>query len=194
MSIFDTWKGTIELNGSRVDTLDFNRLNVGDGVKIHLTPVGFKETERKQSEVVLHSDDDEYIIKVRAWMTKPSTPDFDFMDKFNKGIPMPLRVMVGTVNKETEKMFHMTLHGDILQEVTQTCMCCGKPITNEVSKYFGLGPVCGSHNYVNPFSSKEELKKAVGEYRTRLQNTTWDGWIPKSAIESKTRKNIVDND
>ena len=30
--------------------------------------------------------------------------------------------------------------------------------------------------------TKEELMKAVGDYRKELQNITWEGWIIKSAI------------
>ena len=44
-------------------------------------------------------------------------------------------------------------------------MKCGKAITNDVSKYFGMGPECGNHNYINPFGSVEELKSAVSNYK-----------------------------
>lgn len=180
MSVFDNWQGTIEINGTSQSIED-----VKGAVSIHLYPIGYQKhtdtTPKRTVETV--NDSATYLVKVRAWMTKESTPDFDFMDKFNKGIPMPFRVMVGTINKETEKMYQMTLHGDIVQEVSQTCMCCGKPITNDVSKYFGMGPVCGNHNYVNPFATREELRNAVKEYRARLQKVVWEGWIPKSAIE-----------
>lgn len=180
MSIFDSWNGKIEINGVQQDIED-----VHGAVSIHLIPKGFvEEKEAPKSSVIDYDSQENYIVKVKAWMTKPSTPEFNFMEKFNKDIPMPLRVMVGRILKESPKMLYMSLHGEILEEVTQTCMCCGKPITNEVSKYFGLGPVCGRHNYVNPFKTKEELKKAVGEYRERLHQLTWEGWIPQSAIES----------
>ena len=181
MEFLKNWNGTIEINGK--DPNDVDMFNIKGAISIHLMPVGYSKPVEYKLSVEPEVDDKEYKIKVRAWMTKASTPDFNFMDKFNGGIPMPMRIMVGTVNKQTEKMYHMTLHGDILEEITQTCMCCGKPITNEVSKYFGMGPVCGQHNYVNPFNSKEELKEAVAQYKEKLRNITWTGWIPKSAIE-----------
>jgi hypothetical protein len=91
--------------------------------------------------------------------------------------------MVGTVEKETSGMVYMHLHGDITSTVTQYCMRCGKPITNQVSQFFGMGPECGGHNYTNPFESEEELKSAVERYRAEyLQKITWSGWIIKSAI------------
>ena len=36
-----------------------------------------------------------YKIKVRQYMTKPASPEFDFHNKWNNGEPMPMRVMVG---------------------------------------------------------------------------------------------------
>lgn len=181
LEILKNWDGTAEINGQ--DASQVNIDNLTGAISIHLMPKGFKPVVARSQEGQ-PIDSSVYKIKVRAWMTKG---DFDFMEKWNNNVPMPLRVMVGTVNKVTEKMVNMTLHGDILEEVTQTCMCCGKPITNEISKYFGMGPVCGQHNYVNPFSSKEELKQAVADYRVKLQNITWTGWIPKSAIDELER-------
>ena len=105
------------------------------------------------------------------------------MKQWNNDNPMPLRTMIGTVEKETRGMVYMKLHADITEEKTQRCLCCGRPITNPVSQYFGMGPECGGHKYVNPFYSKEELEKAVQDYRENvLKNITWEGWIIKSAI------------
>ena len=95
---------------------------------------------------------------------------------------MPLRTMIGTIEKETRGMVYMKLHGDIYAERICTCMKCGRTLTNPVSQYFGIGPECGGHNYINPFNSEEELKAAVSEYRKTLQNITWEGWIIKSGL------------
>lgn len=128
-------------------------------------------------------------ITVKSYMTQKSTPTFDFMSKWNNDTPMPLRVMYGTKLEETRGMVKMQLHGDILanEGPLDVCMKCGKPITNKVSRYFGMGPVCGQHNYVNPFSSEEELNQAVADYRKVLRDITWTGWIIKSAIISEEK-------
>lgn len=128
-------------------------------------------------------------ITVKSYMTQKSTPTFDFMSKWNNDIPMPLRVMYGTKLEETRGMVKMQLHGDILanEGPVDACMKCGKSITNKVSRYFGMGPVCGQHNYVNPFSSEEELNQAVADYRKVLRDITWTGWIIKSAIISEEK-------
>ena len=127
----------------------------------------------------------EYMIEVKPWMTLKSSDGFDFMKKFNNDNPMPLVIMY-TSGKlaETKGMVKMTLHGDIKQRITQRCMACGRPITNKVSQFFGIGPICGGHNYVSPFDTEEELNAAVASYREKLVNTIWTGMIAKSAIKS----------
>lgn len=125
-------------------------------------------------------------ITVKQYMTKPATPDFDFMAKWNLNRPMPLRTMVGEVLQETKGMVKMRLHGDITSERTAFCLKCGRPLTNPVSAFFGMGPECGGHGYTNPFSSEEELRAAVSNYRgTVLRNIQWEGWIIRSAIERR---------
>lgn len=122
-------------------------------------------------------------IFVKSYMTKKSTPEFDFMAKWNNDNPMPLREMVvDEYVKETRGMVYIKCHADILQRVTVRCMCCGRPLTNKVSQFFGLGIECGKHNYVNPFDTEEELNQAVADYREKLLNIKWEGWIIKSAI------------
>lgn len=123
-----------------------------------------------------------YKITVRQYMTKPATPEFNFMAQWNNDNPMPLRTMVGDIIQETRGMYFMRLHGDITEKVTRTCMKCGREITNPVSQFFGMGPECGNHGYVNPFDTEEELQKAVEAYKKELNNIIWTGWVIKSAI------------
>lgn len=122
-----------------------------------------------------------YKIKVRQYMTKPASPEFDFQDKFNNGIPMPFRVMVGTITKETRGMVQMDCHVEAME--TTVCMRCGRRLTHPVSKLYGIGPECGSHAYINPFESEEELYQNLETLRDSLAKITWSGWIIKSAIE-----------
>ena len=116
-------------------------------------------------------------------MTKKSNKNFDFMKKWNNNQAMPLLVMVGEILKETKNMYYMSLYGDITEKTADACMKCGATITNPVSRYFGMGPYCGHHNYENPFADEETLLIAVNVYRKEyLNKITWQGWIPKSAI------------
>jgi hypothetical protein len=185
------WKGAVEINGVLYDTIEDARKIVSttnisiDYIFLHSAEKSAEKRKITQFEST-PTTAQQYIVTVKQYMTKKSTPSFDFMEKWNSNNPMPLRTMIGTIEKETKGMVYMKLHGDIVAEQTQHCMRCGKTITNPVSQFFGMGPECGGHNYVNPFESEEELKSIVEDYRkNHLQKITWEGWIIKSAITSK---------
>lgn len=121
-----------------------------------------------------------YVIKVRQYMTKPSTPDFDFMEKWNNNVPMPFRVMTGKVVKETRGMVMMDLHCAPFK--TDYCMRCGRALTHPVSRLYGIGPECGGHAHINPFETEEQLRAALDDVRAKLADVKWRGWIIKSSI------------
>ena len=123
-----------------------------------------------------------YKITVKKWLTFKSNEYSSFMARWNKDIPMPLVTMCGYYTQESPKMKFWQLHGDIAGKKSTHCMKCGRLLTNPVSEYFGIGPECGGHNYVNPFKSAEELNYAVNEYKKKLQTITWEGWIPNDDI------------
>ena len=190
INIVSNWKGTVEINGVLYDEIEDARKIVTDenvSIDYILLRAEQKNAEkRKITQFESMPEQQQYVVTVRQYMTKKSSPSFDFMAKWNNDNPMPLRTMIGTVERETNGMVYMKLHGDIVAEQVQCCMKCGKPITNPVSKFFGMGPECGGHNYVNPFESEEELKSIVDSYRKNyLQKITWEGWIIKSAIIEK---------
>lgn len=174
------WKGAVEINGTFYNSIEdaSKRVKKDESYHIILSPSSPTGKKRKfESE-----DSQEFRITVKSYMTKRASIDFDFMEKWNNNVPMPLKVMIGTKEKETRGMVYMKLHGDIYARTIPVCMKCGKPLTNSVSQYFGVGPECGGHNYVNPFKTEKELMRAVAAYRKRLQAITWEGWIVKSAI------------
>ena len=122
-----------------------------------------------------------YNISVKQYMTKKSTDTFDFMLKWNDDKPMPFREMMGGVIKQTNGMVYMKLAG-IEKDSYCNCMRCGRPLTNNVSKFYGLGPECGNHAYINPFNNDVELEDYIEECRSKIVNVKWEGWIIKSAI------------
>ena len=191
LSMLKNYKGNVEINGVHYDSINeaISHYTAKNGaVSIRLT--NKRDLPREKKQTPIESINVEKKITVKAYMTRPATVDFDFMERYNNNIPMPLRTMVGTVVKETPGMVYMNLHGDITSERTMYCMKCRRQITNPVSQYFGMGPECGGHNYVNPFYSKEELQRAVVEYKKKLKEITWSGWVIKSAI---IEEEIIEN-
>ena len=189
ITMLKNWNGSISINGEEFENgqaLINAQKSFSGPICIRLQPKGVKrhidENTKPEQHITEQKTEQMYAITVKKYMTEKAVPGFDFMANWNNNNPMPLRTMIGYVTKETKGMVYMKLHGDIVEKISQRCLCCGKPITNNVSKYFGMGPVCGNHNYVNPFTTEEELKAAVADYRTKLRNITWEGWIIKSAI------------
>lgn len=162
--------------------------NAGEGEEVSIV---FKAVQKKREEKPLHISGNhmrkghEYIIRVKRWMTEETTNDsFDFMRRWNKNIPMPMRVMRGRVLSETRGMLYMELRACPLK--TDYCMRCGKPLSHPVSRLYGLGPECGGHYHINPFNTEEELQAAIEEVRQKLNNVVWTGWIAKSGVEYAT--------
>lgn len=194
-TMLQNWKGSLEVNGKHYDSFQaFKAANtpLSGVISIKLYPEGYTavkpENNDSKTDVKPMEQASEFIITVKKYMTEKSNPRFDFMAKWNNDNPMPLRTMVGVKVKETPGMVYMKLHGDILAEKTCTCMKCGRVLTNEVSQYFGIGPECGNHGYVNPFNTEEELHEAVSNYKKKLQAIEWEGWIIKSAITEEERR------
>lgn len=186
LNLLKDYKGAVEVNGQSFDSLDsaLKGLKDFDGQLTIILNKGAGERVSQASQQVEEVAGDKiYRIKVRQYMIKPSTPEFDFHDKWNNGNPMPMRIMVGKKLKETKGMMQMELWGAITEDVTTHCMRCGRTLTNPVSKYFGIGPECGNHGYNNPFDDEEELKRAVKEVDKQLREIKWTGWVIKSAIE-----------
>ena len=186
--MLQNWKGPVEIDGQEYSSItNYHRENtaVMEPIHIVLHPTVKEAVKEPKKVPVQEVPDTEVVVTVKKYMTQKATPQFDFMAKWNNDVPMPLRTMVGRRIKETPGMVYMELHGDILAEKTTTCMCCGRKLTNPVSQYFGIGPECGNHNYVNPFNSEDELRAAISHYKKYLQTICWEGWIIKSAITSE---------
>jgi len=183
VSMMKEWQGKVTVNGTVYDNIDaYIALNKQISGDFHI--ILHSNVKKTVNEPDSSDSMPDVRITVKQYMTRPTETgsNFDFMAKWNNNVPMPLRTMVGHVIKETPGMYKMELHGDIYAEKICHCMKCGKVLRNPVSQYFGIGPECGSHGYVNPFETEEELKQAVETYRKQLQSITWTGWVIKSAI------------
>lgn len=179
IALLKDWKGEIDINDKHYTSIqdaesDFKR--VSD--EIHIVLYSATKNAVQHTTAVLETKSDEYKITVKKYMTEPSTPEFDFMKKWNNNIPMPLRTMTGTIEKETRGMVYMKLHGQA--EPVIRCMRCGRLLTNPVSKLYGIGPECMAKlGFVRiNIEDVETIKK-------ELVTIVWEGWIIKSAIIEK---------
>lgn len=159
---------------------------VADGQHVEVIFRGQKKQEAPRVQKVVTDGNGvrmgrDYVIKVKQWMTKKASPEFDFMSHWNGDTPMPMRVMRGRVLKETRGMVYMELIAE--PHKTDYCMRCGKTLTHPVSRLYGIGPECGKHYHLNPFETEEELQAALDEVKARLAEVRWQGWIAKSGIE-----------
>lgn len=164
------WKGRVSVNGVEYDNIrEVPTLSLDNTTVITLFPVKTVKTPVKAV-----SDKAEHIITVKQYMTRPASPEFDFMAKWNNNVPMPMRTMVGTVEKETKGMVYMKLHGQGLRTIT--CLRCGRELTHPISRHHGIGPECIQKlGMCYSVTDVDKIKEA-------LVNVTWEGWCIKSAI------------
>ncbi len=185
ISMLKTWKGAVEIDGTEYKSIQ-DAMSVLKTIKddIHIkllsnnkdANMSVTDTSKDVSSDTLERET-EYQITVKKYMTMKATPDFDFMLKWNNDKPMPMRIMQGTVEKETKGMVYMKLHG--LAKPTITCYCCGKELTNPISRHYGIGPICLSKlGIIRDIEDVENI-------REDLVNITWEGWIIKSSITER---------
>lgn len=182
LDFLKNWKGSIEINGAKYDDISTVDLTKNSGpISIKLYPSVPENPIVENTENVTKNTEKQYLITVKQYMTQPATPSFDFMAKWNNNNPMPLRTMVGTVEKETRGMVYMKLHGQA--EPVIKCMRCGKQLTNPISKHYGIGPECMAKlGIIADIEDVELIKK-------KLVDVTWEGWVVRSSILEKEEVN-----
>ena len=184
LKLIESWRGAVEINGVKYDSvqaLTSSSKTFSDKVHIVLHAsaknVTEKRTASENQSIEQSIGRTEYRITVKKYMTQPASVGFDFMLNWNKNKPMPMRTMQGTIEKETRGMVYMNLHG--FGQKTITCACCGKELTNPISRHYGIGPIClGKLGIVNPIDDIENIKE-------QLEKIKWSGWIIRSSIVSQ---------
>ena len=177
LTLLKDWEGTLEINGTSFDSARSVNQTLSGPVRILLHPKQKIAGNAKSSVTEQMTAEKQYQITVKQYMTKPASPEFDFMLKWNNNKPMPLRIMTGTIEKETRGMVYMKLHG--MGQKTCNCMRCGRELTNPVSRLYGIGPEC---------MQKLGLARDITEVEAiteDLVNVEWEGWIIKSAITNQ---------
>lgn len=177
LNMIKNWQGSVIINDKEYKSIkDAESVFKSFSDDIHII---LKSNQKKANTSVLDVSerDIEYEIEVKTYMTRKATADFDFMLKWNNDNPMPMRIMQGTIEKETRGMYYMKLHG--LARPTITCYCCGKELTNPISRHYGIGPIC-----LSKLGIDRDIED-VDNIREELVNIEWEGWVIKSAITSR---------
>ena len=186
INMIKNWQGKVAVNGesfesiqSAIANFDFKHVSGAVNIKLYSASqttlkIDSEASQSGQRQTAEVSKTDEIRITVKKYMTEKSSIGFDFMAKWNNDNPMPMRIMEGVVEKETRGMVYMKLHG--LARPTITCYCCGKELTNPVSRHYGIGPIC-----LNKLGIAREIDD-IENIKEELVNITWEGWIIKSAI------------
>ena len=181
ISLLRKWQGAVVIDGVEYENIasaESAIKRLSDGMNIILkakckNPVNEQVTP-SENPVKTVERTGEIEITVKPYMTKPATPEFDFMAKWNDDKPMPLRTMTGVIEKETRGMVYMHLHGQAQETVT--CMCCGRELTHPVSRHYGIGPIC--MNKVGIMCDIEDIETI----KEKLVDVKWSGWVIRSAI------------
>ena len=175
LTLLKDWQGTIEINGKEYTDARTAVKPSGGPVRIFLRPQqSTRQNAGSSTDISSVQAEGTVKITVKPYMTRPATPEFDFMAKWNNNVPMPIRTMIGTVEKETRGMVYMKLHG--YGERTVNCLCCGKELTNKISRAYGIGPVC-----LSKMGITRDIEDVAG-ITEDLAKLEWEGWVIKSAI------------
>ena len=179
------WKGKISINNKQYDSVDacisaFKQLSTD-------THIILQSTAKNVNTGMVDGVEEkiQYRVTVKKYMTEKASPGFDFMLKWNNNQPMPLRTMVGTIEKETRGMVYMKLHGQA--EPVIRCMRCGRTLTNPISQHYGIGPECITKI---PFIMNLDITDVEG-IKKKLVDVKWSGWIIKSSIIE--REEVLDD-
>ena len=173
-----SWNGQITINDKTYNSVDEIKSLPNEPLHIVL---GGKCEDKKNNPIQTSTDVQEYCFTVKGYMCKKATPEFDFMAKWNNDNPMPMRTMVGTIEKETKGMVYLNLHGKGIPTIT--CMRCGRELKNPISRHYGIGPECISKlGFSYGIEDETEIKEA-------LVDVTWQGWCIKSSIVSQEKVN-----
>ena len=116
LNLLKDYKGSLEINGIMYNDLKA-AVQAFKGFDGELTIVLNKGVKIAEQRPTISSENTVreiqgspiYKIRVRQYMTRPASPEFDFHTKWNNDNPMPMRIMVGRKLKETRGMVQMEL-------------------------------------------------------------------------------------
>jgi len=94
---------------------------------------------------------------------------------------LPIQIDVSHVIGVSRKAVH--LRGKLSTVVGSVCRCCGRKLTDELSKLTGMGKTCAKNTKVPYVKNTNDLERFMNDLHTRVNEIgEFDFWIPKSQI------------
>jgi len=104
----------------------------------------------------------------------------DIKDTYNLEF-QPILVDVTKVMTVSEKA--VKIQAKLTKENGGICRCCGRTLTDDMSKMTGIGPVCSRNVGVKHPTSREDLPKYQQMISDKIDEIgTFEFWIPKRGI------------
>ena len=94
---------------------------------------------------------------------------------------LPIQIDVSHVIGVSRKAVH--LRGKLSTVVGSVCRCCGRKLTDELSKLTGMGKTCAKNTKVPYVKNTNDLERFMNDLHPRVNEIgEFDFWIPKSQI------------
>ena len=102
--------------------------------------------------------------------------------KEEKGLDfLPIQIDVSHIIGVSRKAVH--LRWKLSTVVGSVCRCCGRKLTDELSKLTGMGRTCAKNTNVPYVKNTDDLERFMEDLKVRVDEIgEFDFWIPKSQI------------
>lgn len=105
-----------------------------------------------------------------------------------KSMNLDSRIISGELIAETQKAWLVKGQADMLDNLS-FCVRCAKELTEPASQITGMGRICAEKSMM-PYdpqnilgASKKEREAIRRQFKQKLNNQTFERWIPKSQAE-----------
>jgi hypothetical protein len=107
----------------------------------------------------------------------------EISEEYNLGKITPITVTVSEINALTNKS--VRVKGKMTFTDVGCCRCCGRDLTDWVSKASGIGPTCAKYMGLKRPTTQSEVKEFNKNLKEKIDEIgELEFWIPKSHIKN----------
>lgn len=108
-------------------------------------------------------------------------------EEYDLGKITPITVTVSEINALTAKA--VRVKGKMTFTDVGCCRCCGKDLTDWISKASGIGPTCAKYMGIKRPTTKSEIEEFNKNLKEKIDEIgEFEFWIPKSHIKNAMGK------